>query len=54
MAEVKICMPCFRKHFGPEAKPQTFTWSAQCGACKALTPRLGLLIKCDIIADMAK
>lgn len=54
MMTTKICIEYFRKHFGPKAKPATLTWSSQCWECKTPTVKLGLLIKCDVVADMAK
>lgn len=51
MIITKICMPCFRKYFGDNAKPQTFTWSVCCQACKKPTPPRGLLIKADVTAS---
>lgn len=50
----KLCINCYRKHFGPEAKVKILTWSRLCWECKTPTEKLGLLIKCDVIADMAK
>lgn len=53
MTVTKLCMQCFRKHFGEKARPATLTWSSQCWECHIPTKNLGLLIKCDVIADMA-
>lgn len=54
MTTTKLCMKCFRRHFGEKAKAQLLTWSSQCWDCKTPTEKLGLLIKCDVVADMAK
>jgi len=48
----KICMTCFRKYFGPDAKINTVTWSTECQACHEVTPRGGTLIKADVTATV--
>lgn len=48
----KLCMTCFRKYFGADARPQTFTWSRQCHVCHTETPPRGLLIKADVTASV--
>lgn len=45
MIITKLCMSCFRKRFGEDAKIGTVTWAVQCQACHAPTPSRGLLIK---------
>jgi hypothetical protein len=49
----KLCLECFRHHFGDDAKIHTVTWSAQCSSCHKETPPRGLLIKADLVATMA-
>lgn len=50
---IKLCLKCFKEHFGEEATPQTHTWGQECGLCKKPTPSLSLLIKTDVTASMA-
>lgn len=50
---VKLCMDCFRKHFGEKAKVKIVTWSRVCSDCGKETPRMTVLIKAEINATMA-
>lgn len=49
----KLCIECFRRYFGQDAKIGTLTWSSQCSTCHKDTPRRGLLIKAELTASMA-
>lgn len=52
LVETKLCIKCFHKHFGPDAKPAIVTWGPECRDCRTPTGK-GTLVKCDVTASMA-